>query len=154
MLAWPTAPPASVTFAVIVWRPERRFEVTTDAPVPSGPSRLDVHWMRLETSPLSASTAAPVRVTGEPGMTREPLAGARMRTSGAWSCVSVRTSCGWPLDASRDAYVQTADAVDVRPKLTVPSPVTALVTSSDTTWFAATEPCVATVGPSIVGRVL
>ena len=78
--AWAVSPPASATRAVIVWMPERSDDSVTLAPVPSGPSRLEVHWIWLERLPFSASVAAPVKVTAAPGRTLEPLGGAVMRT--------------------------------------------------------------------------
>ena len=99
--AWPVSPPASATRAVIVWMPERSDDTVRPAPVPSGPSRLELHWIWLARLPFSASVAVPVKVTAVPGRTLEPLGGAVMRTNGAWFSPSVRMSCGWPLAASR-----------------------------------------------------
>ena len=71
------------------------------APVPRTPSRLDVHWIWLERSPLSASVAVPAKVTGAPMLTVAFGAGAAMLTTGAVLWASVSTSCGFPLVASR-----------------------------------------------------
>ena len=59
------------------------------------------HWIWLDRSPFSASSARPVKVTGSPGWALVPLAGAVIVMAGVWFCASVRTSAGWPLVASR-----------------------------------------------------
>src|SRR5439155_503835 len=103
--AWPTRPPVSVARALIVCTPGRSAVVATVAPVPRGPSRLELHSSRLPRSPSSASVAAPAKATGLPGSTLVPDGGARMLTSGAVFCVSVIRSSGLPVDASRLAYL-------------------------------------------------
>ena len=99
--ARPLRPVASVTRAVMVCVPGWRRATVMLAPVPRAPSRLDVHWIWPERSPLSASVAFPLKVTGEPMLTVAFGAGAAMLTTGAVLWASVSTSCGFPLVASR-----------------------------------------------------
>ena len=64
-------------------------------PLPSAPSRSDAHWIRPLRSPLSASLAAPAKVTGAPGLLTAAGAGAVTMTVGAVSGSSVRRSSGF-----------------------------------------------------------
>ena len=154
IVACPTRPPASVARAVIVCVPGRSAVVPRDAPVPSGPSRLELHAIRLPRSPSSASLAAPRKPTEVPGSALVPDAGPRMVTTGAVFWVSATRSSGLPVDASRLAYRTQSLEVLTRAKLTVPSAVTPGVTSMSTACFALTAPRVPSTGPSTAGRVL
>src|SRR5207253_1046619 len=60
--AWPPSPPESVTAAVTVCSPTVSALVVTVAPVPRLPSWLDVHSIRLDSSPSSASRAWAAKV--------------------------------------------------------------------------------------------
>ena len=61
--AWPTFPLTSVTAAVIVCVP-RLSERLMLPPVPSDPSRSELHWSRLLRLPSSKSLAVPMKATG------------------------------------------------------------------------------------------
>ena len=152
--AWPTRPPVSVARALIVCTPGRSAVVARVAPVPRGPSRLELHSSRLPRSPSSASVAAPAKATGLPGSTLVPDGGARMLTSGAVFCVSVIRSSGLPVDASRLAYLTQSLEALISAKLKVPSAATPGVTSKSTTCFGVTAPRVASTAPSMAGRAL
>ena len=154
IVACPARPPASVARAVIVCTPGRSAVVPRDAPMPSGPSRLELHAIRLPRSPSSASVAAPEKATELPGSARVPDTGARMVTRGAVFCVSAIRSSGFPVNASRLAYRTQSLEVLTRAKLSVPSVVTPGVTSRSTICFAVTAPRVPSTAPSMAGRVL
>src|SRR3989442_2926625 len=152
--ARPARPVASVTRAVIVCVPGWRRATVMLAPVPRVPSRLDVHWIWPERSPLSASVALPVKVTGAPMLTVAFGAGAAMLTTGAVFWASVRTSCGLPAVDSRVRYVTQSVELLTSAKLYVPSPVTAAVASKSTTCLVRTFPLVERTAPSTAGRGL
>ena len=153
-VAWPTSPPASVTRAVTVCRPGRSAAAVTVGPVPRGPSRLELHAMRLPRSPSSASIAAAVKTTGLPGSTRAAVAGASTVTTGGVFSVSAMRSSGRPVVASRLAYRTQSLELLTTARLTVPSPATPGVTSKSTTSFGFTAVRVASTAPSTAGRVL
>src|SRR5262249_58628832 len=67
-------PAASATLAVMVWLPTLRSCVKAP-PVPSGPSRLEVHWRRGVRSPSSASVAVAANANGLAGGERIPWGG-------------------------------------------------------------------------------
>ena len=115
--ARPARPVASVTRAVMTCVPGWRRATVRAAPVPRGPSRLDVHWIWLERSPLSASVAVPLKVTGAPMLRTLFGAGAMISTTGAVFWASVSTSWGFPLDASRVTYVTQSVELDTSAKL-------------------------------------
>ena len=75
-------PPRSLTEAVTVCVPERRLPTSSLAPVPSGPSRLDVHRMLALRLPSSTSRAVPAKEMTSPGVNVAPSAGARISTVG------------------------------------------------------------------------
>ena len=79
--ACPASPPASTAFAVRTWTPSRSG-TTRLAPVPSGPSTLDVQTSALLSVPFSASDAVPARDTGTPLGSLAPPDGVAMVTVG------------------------------------------------------------------------
>ena len=79
--AEPTAPSESVAEATSVWLPSESIAVRP-GPGPSAPSRLDVHWMRLVTSPSKSSAAVAPRASSVPAGTAVPSAGAAIVTRG------------------------------------------------------------------------
>src|SRR6266511_2589772 len=74
-------PPLSVTEAVIVCAP-LVSELVIEAPLPSAPSWLELHWMLDDRSPSSGSVAVPVNVTGRSGAEIVLSGGAEMLTTG------------------------------------------------------------------------
>ena len=76
-------PPRSLTEARITCVPERSVPTASAPPVPSAPSRLDVHWMLALRLPSSASLAAAARRTSSPGTKLDPVVGAAIVTVGA-----------------------------------------------------------------------
>src|SRR2546427_13187389 len=72
----------SVAAAVIVWVPVESVLTVIVPPVPSTPSRLEVHVIREVMVPSSASLAEPVKVTAAPGSGVAPGAGALIVTAG------------------------------------------------------------------------
>ena len=91
--AWPRSPAESVTAAVTVCRPTLRPLAAIVAPVPRAPSRLDVHRIRLDSSPSSAWLACAVNVIPSCRKKTDPSAGAAIVTVGALRA-TVRTSLG------------------------------------------------------------
>ena len=123
------APSESVMLAVMVWPPSVR-RTSRLAPVPSVPSRLDVHEMRLEASPSKSSMALAVRTMRVPASFAVPLAGAVMRSTGATFSSRMRmVTEAWPSwpSASVTAAVRTcmprvsADAGMLAPVPSAPS---------------------------------
>ena len=95
--AWPPSPPESVTAAVTVCSPTVSALVVTVAPVPRLPSRLDVHSIRLDSSPSSASRAWAAKVIASRWKKMDPAAGAAMVTVGAArATVTMRVGAGPP----------------------------------------------------------
>ena len=84
------SPPASVTDAVIPWRPERSVVTASVPPVPSGPSRLERHATAAARSPSSRSCATARSRTDSPGMNVAPSAGAVMAIDGSAFTTTVR----------------------------------------------------------------
>src|ERR1700752_3104699 len=82
MLVDPTKAPLSVTTAVIVWVPRDRGLLVIEAPVPSGPLMLELHWMPELRLPSCAALAVPVKVMEAPWPKKLPLAGAVTATTG------------------------------------------------------------------------
>src|SRR5687768_9743724 len=76
------APPASVTEAVIVWVPSESALVEMEPPIPSAPSRLELHASVAVRDPSSASLAEPVNVMELPCVYVDPSAGAVIVTVG------------------------------------------------------------------------
>ena len=76
------APSRSVTTAVRVCVPSERLGTSSSWPVPSAPSRLDVHRMVALRSPSSASEASPLRSTALPASSAPPSSGLMMLTTG------------------------------------------------------------------------
>jgi hypothetical protein len=76
-------PPVSVTDAVIVCVPTARLLLLMDAPTPSAPFLLEVHWMFDETLPSSASIALPVNTTLASAWNEAPFSGDEIVTVGA-----------------------------------------------------------------------
>src|SRR5438445_10851151 len=91
-LALPVAPSRSVTVAVSVCVPAESEGHTTVGPVPSAPSRLEVHRMLAPRSPFSGSRAVAPSTTGLPARRVVPAAGARVATTGG--TVGARTTIG------------------------------------------------------------
>ncbi len=67
-------PPLSVTDAVIVSAP-LVSELVIDAPAPSAPSLLELHWMFDDRTPSSRSVALPVNGMASPGENVAPVSG-------------------------------------------------------------------------------
>ena len=63
----PGLPLESVTDAVMVWTPVLSAVAVIDPPMPSAPSRLELHAMWGVRSPSSKSVAVAVKVTAVPG---------------------------------------------------------------------------------------
>src|SRR6266508_3979764 len=97
----PTLPPESVTAAVMVCVPWLSARVQLP-PVPSWPSRLDVHTRRVVSEPSSTSVAVPVQLMLEPAVKLVPLLGV------------VRLTVGGLLVAA-PCTVTVTDRVAVRP---------------------------------------
>jgi hypothetical protein len=76
-------PPLSLTDAVIVCVPTERLPLLIEAPVPSDPVTLELHWMLDEMLPSSASIALPVNVTFVSAWNEAPLSGDEIITDGA-----------------------------------------------------------------------
>src|SRR6266540_3155498 len=74
-------PPLSVTEAVIVCAP-LVSELVIEAPLPSAPSLLELHWMLDDRSPSSTSMALPVNGIGSPGENVAPVSGEVIVISG------------------------------------------------------------------------
>ena len=139
---------------MIVWGPGLSVVTVIAAPLPSAPSRSDVHWIRALRLPLSASLAAPAKVTGAPGLLTAAGAGAVTMTVGAVSGSSVRRSCGF-FAPSRLWYRTQSRFVLSRAKSYTPSAPSAGVTSRSTTCpglIAVRR--VASGVPTTAGRVL
>ena len=106
MVAVTVCPASSVTEAVITCVPTTR--VTFTLPVPSGPSRSEVHSIEAEISPSSASSAAPVKVSAVPSAT-VVSAGAMIVRVGGSSGTTVTV-----VDAEADSpAASTTEAVTV-----------------------------------------
>ena len=89
MCASVRTPPASLTAAVMVWRPTLSAPVTR-GPVPSGPSMLEVHASAAPRSPSSPSAAVPAKVIGPTDVnTTAPSAGVSIATTGGRSTTTV-----------------------------------------------------------------
>ena len=61
--AWPTLPLMSVTVALTTWVPMLRVRLMLE-PVPSDPSRSELHWIRPLRFPSSKSLAVPMKPIG------------------------------------------------------------------------------------------
>ena len=115
-------PPASTTVAVIVWVPDRKL-LTSVAPVPSAPSRSDVHATPPPRFPSSRSVAAAESVIESVGPKSEPSAGASIETCGAAFDVTVTsaTAVRPPLSCTAAVIVWRPER-SMTPGTTAPAP--------------------------------
>ncbi len=68
MVALAVSPRLSVAVAVTTCVPARRLWTVMEAPLPSAPSRSEVHVRLAATLPSSGSCAVAAKVTGAPNM--------------------------------------------------------------------------------------